>query len=201
MSKQRLHILSFAIRRKPRHPTDDELSYLLYTNHHAELIKYVSKILKKKDFDQIEDVVAETFIRALENKKSLRELKDPKYWLCGIAKNICKDIKKNRQDFQTLEELVPPFIPHSENSDFLTHYRQLESLIMEAKETMTVRQRVFFRAYWREDLSVEDIADRHQVTPQHVSNQLVIARKLVKNHLQKHDLYGDQPHTQKEIHT
>jgi RNA polymerase sigma-70 factor (ECF subfamily) len=74
---------------------DEQLFRAIYRAHTPALYLFVMRILGNKHQDA-EDVVQETWIRAVSKFKDFRGQSKLRTWLCGIALNCCRELMRNR---------------------------------------------------------------------------------------------------------
>lgn len=92
-----------------------ELVYELFETHRTGIYRFALSILRSPQ--HAEDVLQETFVRLLSGKYFTPTPGKEKAWLFKVARNLCFDILRKRQ--QELE--LPPDItaPAGENWEFL----------------------------------------------------------------------------------
>lgn len=82
----------------------DALVAVLYTRHLHELTYYISKMVSNRE--EQEDVLQETFLRAMENLEKLEGLdeKQRRAWLYRVSRNIVIDRVRRARPEEELEE-------------------------------------------------------------------------------------------------
>jgi RNA polymerase sigma-70 factor (ECF subfamily) len=92
----------------------------LYRRHTPRLFQFVLRLLGGSELDA-EDVVQETWIRAVERLEGFRWESRLPTWLSGIALNLCRDLwrKRNGRDVDWSDTLEPqiPAAPHDARID------------------------------------------------------------------------------------
>ncbi|MCI8281693.1 MAG: RNA polymerase sigma factor [Lachnospiraceae bacterium] len=144
----------------------------LYTAYYEELRKYFVK--QAYGYANAEDIVQETFVKAIEYEKTLGKLDDHKRraWLYRTAKNLLIDrirhkkrepeweMKTDGEDMSSIEvDMMLGLLKDQDRSIFiLRHY---------------------------EGYRATEIADIFQMTPANVRTRLSLARKILKMELER----------------
>ena len=74
----------------------------LYTRYHTDLYRYLCHLTH--DPAEAEDLLSETFLRALRRLPAFRGECAVKTWLFGIARNVWRESLRRRQDAVSLDD-------------------------------------------------------------------------------------------------
>jgi RNA polymerase sigma-70 factor (ECF subfamily) len=141
---------------------------LLYTKYHSELLKYCISLSHDHVF--AEDIVQESFMRALSNADILNELTEPqcRAWLYRTAKNIFIDnVRRLSKSQEHSEE------PFSED-DYST--LAVELLCSHLPES----ERVIFQLRYLEGYTSTELGEMFGISPSTVRARLSSARSRLK---------------------
>ena len=67
----------------------------LYDEHGAALLEYLRR--NRPSSDSAEDLLQETFLQALRSADRLAEVRSPRTWLFGIARNVARTALRRRR--------------------------------------------------------------------------------------------------------
>lgn len=140
----------------------------LYAVYFEELRRYF--VRQAHDPATAEDLVQETFLKAMEHEQTLRNLTDSKRraWLYRCGKNLLIDrIRHRKREPDLQEEGV---------------YREDLSgaIVQQLLGALSERDRSIFILRHFEGYSAVEIADIFQMTSENVRTRLSLARKLLK---------------------
>lgn len=145
----------------------------LYTVYFSEMVSYTAAMTKNRS--EAEDIVQETFLRAMANLNVLSSLSDAqcRSWLYKTAKNIFIDrVRKNSRI--SLEESFPDL--SEEYSDDLSILAVAELLkVLPEDESLLFRLR-YFCGY-----NSSELASLYSIPPGTVRSKLSSARKKLKD--------------------
>ena len=137
------------------------------------------------NYGAAEDLVQETIVRALGQKREIQRVADPKAWLFTILINLwrdhCRKTKRRpRQQSLQLQNSVA-------DSDPAVQYeiREYLSQVLEYFQTLPEQQRQILYLKTVEDYLLEDIATMLDTTMNNVKSNLSIARKKIRSHFHK----------------
>ncbi len=144
----------------------------LYTAYYEELRNYFSK--QAYGYANAEDIVQETFVKAIEHEETLGRLDDKKRraWLYRTAKNLLIDRIRHKKREPQWEAKVS-----GEDISDIEVDMMLGLLSDRDKSIFILRHYEGYRA--------TEIADIFQMTPANVRARLSLARKLLKMELER----------------
>ena len=132
---------------------------------------------------QSEDLAQETFITAWKHLRHLRERHKLKAWLCGIARNLINNSlrREGREPIRSAEPLEA--IDESASTTPLPHDQAIskeeEAILWRALERIPEIYRGPLVLYYRENQSIETVAEALELTEEAVKQRLSRGRKLL----------------------
>ena len=131
--------------------------------------------------DVAADVVQETFLRALRRLQALRQPECFGGWLAAIARNVARDLARQRREVGTLDENPPASDAPPDDFDARLALRAIRTLPVAYRETLMMRL--------VQGMSGPEIAEQTGMTPGSVRVNLHRGLKLLRHHLE-HSLKG-----------
>ena len=132
---------------------------------------------------QSEDLAQETFITAWKHLRHLRERHKLKAWLCGIARNLINNSlrREGREPIRSAEPLEA--IHESASTTPLPHDQAIskeeEAILWRALERIPEIYRGPLVLYYRENQSIETVAEALELSEEAVKQRLSRGRKLL----------------------
>jgi RNA polymerase sigma-70 factor (ECF subfamily) len=163
----------------------------MYCPEESELLKHTDALFRyaialSRNPPAAEDLVQETFLRALSAKKSLRHDSNYKSWLFTILRNIwLNQLRKGRWTSQSLDaepDGVAPAVPAGPGSDPHLHYvsklevAQVRNAIQQLPEEF--REIIILREY--DEFSYQEIAEILECPAGTVMSRLARARSRIR---------------------
>jgi len=162
----------------------DKESYGILLERYKNLVYRVA-LNALGDCDQAEDVVQETFMRAYQNLERLHNPDIFGFWLSGIAKNICRNMFRNKSrdlvSMEHLKEIAPSGNPEENGSGKSELIRALRHAILILPE----KYREILELRYTQGFSCEKIASFCNLSQSAVLVRLYRARKQIVNILKK----------------
>lgn len=137
-----------------------------------------------RDAELARGAVQETFLKACRSMDRFREAASEKTWLCRIAINTCKDMRKaawfrHEDRSVSLDRLPPPAAPAADAD--LRLAREIMALPGKLKEAALL--------CWLQGMTYEEAAVALGITHQAVAGRLNRARKKLRGALEGRDGY------------
>jgi RNA polymerase sigma-70 factor (ECF subfamily) len=154
----------------------------LLEQHVAHVYGFALRLTR--DCHRAEEITQETFLRACRHQRRLREPKAARVWLLRIAVNLWRDqVRRERrrpeQVHSSLDEQYSPRTPpEREVADKEDVQRALEAM-----DSLPSRQREVLYLHACEELSLAEIAEVLEVSPEAVKASLSLARKKMRRRL------------------
>lgn len=132
------------------------------------------------DRQMAEDAVQETFLKAYRGLRAFRGEANEKTWLCRIAVNQIRDMRRSAWFRHMDRRVTPDMLPEpsetpSEKDDALTL----------AVMALPVRLRETVLLYYFQDMTTMEIAQTLRISQQAVSSRLIRARKSLRKTLEE----------------
>jgi RNA polymerase sigma factor (sigma-70 family) len=136
---------------------------------------------------QSEDLAQETFLVAWRHLKSLEEPGKLRAWLCGIARrSVANALRRQKrepsQDAQPLEQVMDAPAPGAVPADHAMS-REEESILWRSLEQIPETYREPLILFYREDQSVERVAEALELSHDAVRQRLSRGRRLLEQHV------------------
>ena len=157
----------------------------LYQDTVRQIYFVVKKIVSNQQ--DAEDLVQDTYITAFRNLAQLNEPENFRAWISKIAANKCKDyLKKNKAiAFADLQDEEGEYIQWEDEDttwqpDVVLDEKETTRLVAEIIESLPEDQKLCVLLYYREELSVGEIAESLGVSAGTVKSRLNYARAKIK---------------------
>ncbi|NSL87331.1 RNA polymerase sigma factor [Chitinophaga solisilvae] len=164
----------------------DEAAFrTLYHRYNAVLRGSVRKLLKTGE--AAEEVLQEVFLKVWIQRETLEEIENPAGWMYTIAANLSlSQLRKHarekiRREISATEDI-------QDHHDFSEGFyaKELQGLIRLAVDKLPASRREVFMLNTQEGKSRREIAQALDISEHTVKNQLVTARKFIREYLEKH---------------
>jgi len=136
-----------------------------------------------RDASEAEDVVQETFLRALRHHNKLAELRDTRTWLIRITWNLSLDRRrraKTRPRTDNFEEVSRSLTTGGLSADAALIGAQRHAGVLDIIDTLPAREREVFLLFAVNELSTVEIAQALQATDSTIRSRLYRARKALQ---------------------
>ncbi len=132
---------------------------------------------------QSEDLAQETFLTAWKQLADLREPEKLRSWLCGIARNLLNNSlrRQKREPSHAAESLEHISESHSPDPLPVEHAisKEEQAILWRSLEKIPDTYREPLVLFYRENQSVDDVAEKLELTPDTVHQRLSRGRKLL----------------------
>lgn len=159
---------------------ESDLNTIFY--QHSTLLKRVARSVTR-DASEAEDVVQETFLRALRHHNKLAELRDTRTWLIRITWNLALDRKrraKARRQTDVYEEVARFLKTGALSAEAELINAQRRAGVLLHIDALPAREREVFILYAVNELSTVEIAEVLQTTDSTIRSRLYRARKALQ---------------------
>ncbi|NMM53666.1 RNA polymerase sigma factor [Paenibacillus aquistagni] len=149
-----------------------------------------------KDHSLTEDIIQESFLKAIDRIPKVDNENKLKAWLKVVTKNTAINFLRKNKKNRNQVDLDSVFI--NDNADFATPHGTIEQEIELKAMVETIEQclqqlkpeyRVMIELRWKRDMSYYEIADELSISEQKVKYTLHRAREAIKKRLVKE--WGD----------
>ena len=154
----------------------------LFHIYTPKLLPFIFKLTRNEQLAK--ELVQETFLRLWVNRERLTEVSQPSAWIYKIASNVSLTwIKTNGNRARLLKKINPI---RSENPVVETvESKELNLIISRGVNLLPQRRQEIYRLSREQGLSHQEIADRLQLSPQTVKNQIGISLKFLQEFINK----------------
>ena len=154
----------------------------LYSQWEPTLSSFIFQVTRSKFITA--EIVQDVFLKIWMTRESLVEVKDFKAYLFVISKNrAINALKKSLADLERMKKYASevPFNEQPvEDDDAQLHF----SLIDEAIDQLSPRQKEIFLLHRHERYSYREIAEQLGIGKESVKTHLSLAIKSIKNHIE-----------------
>jgi RNA polymerase sigma-70 factor, ECF subfamily len=161
---------------------DLNATFIAMVYEYSALLNRVARSVTR-DASDAEDVVQETFLRALRHHNELAELRDTRTWLIRITWNLALDRKrraKARRQTDDFEEVSRWLTTGGLSADAALIGAQRHAGILDIIDTLPTREREVFLLSAVNELSTVEIARVLQTTDSTIRSRLYRARKALQ---------------------
>lgn len=157
----------------------------LYTGYLSALMKYMFLFTKSRELS--EEIVQDVFVKIWEKKEGLLTVHSFQAYIFKTAKNQLLDHMRKEQSQSRFFTLSGPFEEAcEEQADDNLIYGQYYQLAQDAINLLPEKRKQVFELKTREELSLDEIAERLAISKSVVKKQLYAATGFVKDYLRKH---------------
>ena len=157
----------------------------IFDQYKGAVYGYSYKLTKSSTL--AEETVQEVFLKIWQNRTKLDFTRPIKPYIYKIAQNHVYNTLRNAAYSDKLKEQIfySQAIGHTITEDQII-YRDLEAFQERAIQALPTRRQLIFRMSRMEGLSHEEIAQRLDISPNTVKDQIVKALKTIKAQLHVH---------------
>lgn len=153
---------------------------VLYDRHFK--IVYNSAYKRLNDPDQAADIAQEVFVQ-LWLRKSTAEIENlPAYLFTLVRNNVFKFLERERR-YEPLPELFDHCDVAAAGADALVRHREFVAAFERLVNSLSPQQRIIFKMRYEQELTATEIAERLDLSPKTVRNQLGKALTRLKSSL------------------
>lgn len=164
---------------------DREAFASLYTCYLSSLIRYMFLFTRSKELS--EEIVQDVFVKIWERKEALLYVQSFQPYIFKTAKNLLMDHLRREQTESRFRNLSGPFSEESaEQTDSELIYGQYFQLAQDAISQLPEKRKQIFELKTKEELSLDEIAEKLSISKSVVKKQLYAATSFVKDYLRKH---------------
>ncbi len=166
---------------------DEDAFRAIYDFYYPKLRAYVLHFVKAPQYT--EDIVQDVFIKIWETRESV----DPEKFFAGylftITKNLVFKFFKNAADnTELVDEVVISYIPSDSDAGLAAEWKELQSQIQMAINTLPPKRKEVFLLSREENLSYEQIANRLGISRNTIKEHIVHAMKSIKEQLKNNSI-------------
>ncbi|HVI49186.1 MAG TPA: RNA polymerase sigma-70 factor [Chitinophaga sp.] len=164
----------------------DEAAFrMLYHRYNAVLSGAVRKLLKSDD--EAAEVLQEVFLKVWLQRDTLEGIENPGGWLYTMASNYSLSVlRKHARRIDQEGHIPDDEIPDDNNLPEAFYAKELQGLISKAVDKLPDSRREIFMMSTQEGRSRKEIAGALKISEHTVKNQLVTARRFIRDYLEQH---------------
>ncbi|TCC87099.1 RNA polymerase sigma factor [Pedobacter hiemivivus] len=160
----------------------------LYQLHLSEIYHYL--YLFTKSTDAAEEIVQDVFVKIWEKRENLIHIKAFKPYLYKCAKNMLLDeFRRNAVKSKVYNALKPDTEESHGKTDDRIIYNEYHKIAEMAIDLLPEKRKAIFLMRTREELSLDEIAERLGISKSVVKKQLYAGIGFVRQYLHNHDAY------------
>nr|WP_295872950.1 RNA polymerase sigma-70 factor [uncultured Chitinophaga sp.] len=164
----------------------DEAAFrILYHRYNAVLSVSVRKMLRSEE--STAEVLQEVFLKVWQLRHTLDSIDNPAGWMYTIAANYSLSaLRKIAREKIRVEAITHDDIEDNEDVTAAFRVKELQLHISNAIDQLPASRREVFILNTQEGKSRKEIAEALDISEHTVKNQLVTARKFIREYLEKH---------------
>lgn len=163
--------------------TGDEQAFREIFHHcNARLHPFVLKLTRSES--AAEDIVQETFLRLWIHRSEVGDMDRPLAWLYKVASNISLSwLRSHAAELRRIQKMN--IRTHSSKEQVIEQLslKEIQMLIAQAVELLPPKRQQIYRLSREQGLNYKEIAEKLQVSPHTIKNQLVSALRFIKEYL------------------
>ncbi|MFH0942687.1 MAG: RNA polymerase sigma factor [Candidatus Beckwithbacteria bacterium] len=156
--------------------------------YRLRLIKFVAK--KVGDFSDVEEIVQDTLVSALDSRSSFKGKSRVFTWLCGIARHEIADFYRRRKIKQIVFSRLPfleKLVSEALGPELAFQELETKRKILKTFKNISEGYTRILRLKYMEGLSMKQIAKKLDLTVKAVESRLTRARLAFQEEYDKKD--------------
>lgn len=170
--------------------SDEKALQQFFNRYYKTLVGTAFNILK--DEEQAKDIVQDLFFWLWKNRESLSIKSSVLAYFKRATINRCLNLLKKNQKFSDQEDWQEP-IQASPNPQELMEAQELEAFVAQVLLQLPERCRLIFTLKRLEGLSIKEIAEKLEISPKTVENQITKALKHLSSSLKPYLAKNNSP--------
>ena len=157
---------------------------IVYTRYLHDLYRYVYLFTKSKE--KSEEIVQAVFVKIWEHRDTLVNVMNFKSYVYRSARNLLLDeVRRTQVKQKVLHALMSLAEASSENSDSKIIYKEYYQIAQDAINLLPKKRRLIVELRTRDELSLDEIAERLSISKSVVKKQLYAGLSFVRDYFQK----------------
>lgn len=155
----------------------------LFEKYYPQLVRFA--MVYVKDSDIAEEIVQDLFVKLWIKKDTLKIKSAFKSYLFSAVRNRAFNYFRDKKEYLNVESdlpLIDKISSHQDSTNF--DFEKLQAAVKSAIEALPEKCRKIFRMSREEELTYKQIAEKLDVSPKTVENQMGIALKKLRESLQ-----------------
>ncbi|MBO9565352.1 MAG: RNA polymerase sigma-70 factor [Niastella sp.] len=167
----------------------DEIAFQQVFRHYTpRLHPFIFKVVKSEPV--AEGIVQQVFLKLWENRVQVASKSDPSAWLFTVAAHLSFNYLKKMSVQQRYIDYVKRTMEEGANTpeaEKILSSKENQGVLYRAIEQLPPQRQYIFKLSRIEGLTHKEIAEKLQISPITVKNQLVAALDFLRKQLQKND--------------
>jgi RNA polymerase sigma-70 factor (family 1) len=142
-----------------------------------KLLPFVSRLTRNEHIAK--ELIQETFLRLWVDRVNLTEIQNPSAWIYRIASNLSINWLRTQGSRRRIIQKIEP----QEATDSVVQEldsKELHGIIQQAVNQLPEKRQEIYRLSREEGLSHQQIAEKLNISPNTVKNQLIHALKSIR---------------------
>jgi RNA polymerase sigma-70 factor (family 1) len=154
----------------------------LFHLYNKQLVPFALKLTQSQT--AAEEIIQEVFIKIWRHRAGLARIEVPRAWIIRVVSNQCYNfLRKQAAEGRLYQTLQARAQERASTPADILAARQTAQRIQEGIQQLPPQMQQVYLLNRESGLSVTEIAQRLEVAPQTVRNQLVTALKKLRQHL------------------
>jgi RNA polymerase sigma-70 factor (family 1) len=156
----------------------------IYHHYNKRLVPFVWKMTRSDEITK--EVIQEIFIKLWLNQADFKTIQHPTAYIFRLATNKAMDgVRKIAQDTELVKKLIVLHPDWTNNTEDTIAFNESLAEINSAVELLPSQRQLIYRMSREEGLSLEEIAERLDISRSTVKNQLGHALRFIREFLER----------------
>jgi RNA polymerase sigma-70 factor (ECF subfamily) len=166
--------------------TGDVQAFTKILNHYNKIIYQIILRMVKTE-EAAEEVVQDVFLKLWQNRTTFTDIENHRAFLFRMASNRTLDALKKLSREKAMLIRLQQNLKHQKenNTSELLDFKESEGLVNRAVEQLPSQRQIIYKMSRYAGLSHKEIAERLNISPNTVRNQLIEALKFIRSFLKK----------------
>ena len=164
----------------------DQTAFTAIFDHYSpRIFAFVLKMSKSQTV--AEDITQEIFLKLWNSREKFPEIKSYNAYIYSMAFNFAINyIKKNSWESSKLSLLKDNFNDHSNITEETIDFNESKLLLLQAIQQLPPQKKIIYKLNREEGLTLEQIAEKMQLSRNTVRNHLAEALSFIRTFIQEH---------------
>jgi RNA polymerase sigma-70 factor (family 1) len=166
---------------------DEKAFAVLFYRYLPVLHPYALKFTKSEA--AAEEIIQDTFLRVWLNRDKIETVDNVKAWLYKYASNECLNyLRKHLKQTKAIDQLSVAHPQQSNVTIDTININDINHLVAQVVDKLPGQRKKIYQMSRLEGLSIPEIAEALDLSPNTVKNALVISLKTIRVHLNNHGI-------------
>lgn len=157
----------------------------VFHTYNARLYPFILKVVHSESV--AEDIIQDTYLRLWTHREEVAQMEHPVSWLFKVASNLSLSLLRSQAaEIRRLQRMKTTAGDTTEQAiiDSLS-VKELQLLITKAIDQLPPKRQEIYRLSREQGLNYKEIAERLQLSPNTIRNQLVSALKFIRDYIRR----------------